>query len=240
MKLHLSQLLGTVLRFEGSVQEKKGVYSFRFKANRWSKWEAGQYYVYFMPGAVLGSGLPLRPFTVAAAPSDGLVQITTRYPAQPSRFKLALQRLRPGQLVIAAGPYGFFTEERMTGSQVFIAGGIGITPFRAMLREYNNRGLMPKITLLYSSRDKPILFQEELDDIASAHPELSIHYLGESEQLGADTISKYVPDTPATTYWLSGPKPMVTDLSAVLETKLSVQRSRIKHDSFKGYPWPLS
>lgn len=236
MRLHPSQLTGALLTFREQKEEQPGVISFRFDPNGYAKWQAGQYYVYFLPGALLDPRLPLRPFSVSAAPSEGHLQITTRVSDNPSKLKQQLLKLKPGSKVIAAGPYGFFTLEKPAGKYVFIAGGIGITPFRAMLQEFASRAAMPEVTLLYANRDPNVLFQTELDALAKMYPKLTIHYLLEPERIDADSIKKYVPELAVPTYYLSGPKPMV-QATAELLTKLGVPAGQVKRDSFTGYPW---
>ncbi len=210
MKIHLSQLLGTFLTYSGSTQEIPGVTTFTFKPSRAARWEAGQYYVYFLPGALADRRTAVRPFTVSSAPGEGHVQITTRIPNEPSVFKRSLLSLKRGAKVYAAGPYGFFTLS--PGPSVFLAGGIGVTPFRAMLLELAAQDRMPDITLLYSGRDDAFTFRAEFDALAKKYSQLTIHYLKDPERLSPDVVIKYVPDVARPTYYVSGPKPMVTSL----------------------------
>jgi ferredoxin-NADP reductase len=238
MKFHLSQLLGAIVTYEGKTQETIGVETFRFSGKSSVQWESGQYYVYILPGALLDKRSAARPFTVSSAPGEGHLQFTTRVPEKPSLFKQQLLALKPGAKVYVAGPFGFFT--LAAGPSVFIAGGIGVTPFRAMLVELAASGSMPDITLLYSNRDQNIAFKDEFDALAKTYPQFKIHYLGEAERLSPAVVQKYVPETNAPTFYISGPKPLVENLASSLHTELGVESAHIKHDSFKGYPWPLA
>ena len=239
MKLHLTQLTGAFVTFDRTINETPGVVTFRFKPQPNVRWEAGQYYVYFMPGDLLDPRSPFRPFTVSSAPSEGYLQITTRIVAAPSHFKQLLLSLKPGDKVYTVGPFGFFTLNPSRGPFVWLAGGIGITPFRSQLVELAKSGPLPDITLIYSNRDNNVLFRQELDALAVAHVKLKIHYLIGDQHVDAAVIKAVVnqPQTPI--YYLSGPKPMVKSLSAILQTELNVSTNHIKHDAFKGYPWPL-
>ena len=236
MKLHISHLLGTFVTYDGSVEEAPGIRTFRFRPSRGVKWESGQYYVYVLPGALRDKRTPVRPFTVSSAPTEKNLQFTTRIVATPSIFKQQLLKLKPGAKVYAAGPYGFFLLK--PGPSVFLAGGIGVTPFRAMLLELSAAGAMPDITMLYANRDADIPFKAEFDTIASTNPNLKIIYLPPTERLDAASVQKYIPNPQNSTYYVSGPKPMVTGVAAELSSKLGISKSKIKHDSFKGYPWP--
>jgi ferredoxin-NADP reductase len=237
MKIYLSQILGTLVTFEGSHEDAPRVRTFSFKAGKGVHWEPGQYYVYFLPGAILDRRSPVRPFTVASAPSESRLEITTRIPDQPSRFKRELLKLKPGAKVYTAGPYGFFTLK--SGPSIFVAGGIGVTPFRSMLIEQAAAGKVSDITLLYSNRPGPVAFKAEFDKLAATYPNFKVHYISDPERLSAATVKKYAPNFESATVYLSGPKPLVKDLASSLKTELGINSSKIVQDSFKGYPWPL-
>ncbi len=176
MKIYLSQLLGKFLTFDHQISAAPGVATFKFKADPKLHWEAGQYYVYFMPGDLLDRRTAFRPFTVSSAPSEGHLQISTRIVTAPSKFKQLLLGLKSGAKVYAFGPFGSFT---LNPHQpiVMLAGGIGVTPFRAQLLELAQAGPLPDITLLYSNRDQNILFRKELNTLAKTNPNLKIRYL---------------------------------------------------------------
>ncbi|MEK7184182.1 MAG: FAD-dependent oxidoreductase [Patescibacteria group bacterium] len=239
MKLSLSQLTGSIVTFDKQTELLPGVVNFRFQPKPSLHWEAGQYYVYFMPGALLDPRLPLRPFTVSASPQEGYLQITTRIVEKPSLFKQQLLKLKPGNKVIAAGPYGFFTLTDTSKEYVFLAGGIGITAFRSILLDLAAKKTVPTITLLYANRDANILFKRELDQLAKQFPQLTVHYLIDPQRIDITTVKKYVKDPTAPMYYISGPKPMVLGVSEQLETDLNIPYSQIQHDAFEGYPWPL-
>lgn len=239
MKLSLSQITGSIVTFEQQTELLPGIVNFRFKPKPNLKWEAGQYYVYFMPGALLDPRLPLRPFTVSTAPSEGYLQITTRIPPEPSLFKRNLLTLQPGNRVVVGGPYGFFTLTDFEQEYVFLAGGIGITAFRSMLVELAKKNTMPNITLLYSNRDKNILFKHELDKLSKQFPQLTIHYLIDPQRIDVATIKKLVKNPGQPNYYISGPKPMVLDVSKQIEAAFGLHYNQIQHDAFEGYPWPL-
>ncbi len=239
MKFSLSQITGSIVTFDKQTKLLPGIVHFRFKPKPGLHWEAGQYYVYFLPGALLDPRLPLRPFTVSAAPEEGYLQITTRIPPTPSRFKQELLKLKPGNKVMVGGPYGFFTLTDLTQEYVFLAGGIGITAFRSILVSLAAGGTMPKITLLYSNRDTHILFKQELDQLSTRFPQLTVHYLIDPQRIDVATVKALVKQPTRPKYYISGPKPMVLDVSKQLETAFNIAHDQIQHDAFKGYPWPL-
>ncbi|MEO7617571.1 MAG: FAD-dependent oxidoreductase [Candidatus Saccharibacteria bacterium] len=239
MKIYLSQALGTFVTFAGKHEESPGVMTFTFKPSAGANWEAGQYYVYMMPGALLDKRTAFRPFTVASSPTEGFLQITTRIPSKPSLVKQNLLNLKVGQKVYTFGPYGFFTLPKTAKEIVMVAGGIGVTPFRSMLAEIGS-GACPKITLLYASRDDKPLYTAELDAFSAKHPEFTWHSITEPRHLDAAAIAEYIKTPTGATFLLSGPKPMVKGIAKTLHDELKVPSKQIKHDVFKGYPWPLA
>lgn len=241
MSIRSSQLIGTILTYKGRVSEQPGVVSFHFQPAPSFHWKAGQYFVYVMPKAAFDFLLPfVRPFTISTAPNEGYLRITTRIIDKPSVFKRQLLNLKPGAKVIGGGPYGFFTLTDLTKEYVFLAGGIGITAFRSILVDLAHGGTLPKITLFYSNRDANILFRKELDGLAKQYPTLTIHYLLDPERIEPATIKKYIPNPLQPTYYISGPKPMVDDVSMQLQQQLGISKTQIEHDAFHGYPWPLT
>src|SRR5205085_3964499 len=97
-------------------------------------------------------------------------------------------RLRPGTRVIAEGPYGAFTSGGSAQGAVLVAGGVGITPLRAMFAT-----LPGPVTLIYrASSERDLVFREELDSIAAARG-ARVHYLtGSRAELGGDPLSPSV------------------------------------------------
>ncbi len=117
----------------------------------------------------------VRTFSISSSPSErGTVAITSKISDTP--FKQALARLRPGDTAHVFGPLGQFLFDPSRPA-LFLAGGIGITPFRGMLRFAADLGTSPPVTLLYSARvPEELIFREELDALARAHPRFSVQY----------------------------------------------------------------
>jgi ferredoxin-NADP reductase len=177
-----------------------------------------------------------RWFTVASAPFEGEVMITTRLTApKGSTFKSALQALKIGDTIQADGPEGDFVVGDQSAPYVFIAGGIGITPFHSILKEADRAGVKLKATLIYGNRDKNIVFKDELDAFASRNPGLAVHYLVDPERINEESVKKLVPDLSVPLFYVSGPEPMVKAIAEMLE-KIGVPKERLKLDDFPGYP----
>lgn len=238
MALQLSQIIGTTVEFEGKTVDAEGVMTFSFKPNH-VKWTGGQYMVVLLPGAASDRRSPLRPFSVSSSHTGGVMQITTRISNQPSVFKQKMLALKPGQKVYMSGPFGSFTLRDTNSSYVFIAGGIGVTPFRAILNDCADAGTMPDITLLYATNEQKPPFADEFNALAQQYPNFKLQYIQAPQRVDADVIRANVPDYTSKQFMVSGPPAMVKGVSSLLESELAVPGERIIQDSFKGYPWPL-
>lgn len=213
-----------------------GVETFRFKPEEPLTWRPGQYLHYVLhhePTDERGSD---RWFTVASAPHEGEVQITTRIADEKgSTFKSALQTLNVGENIEVSVVEGDFVIDDMAAEYIFIAGGIGITPFHSILKEADHDGAKLNVTLLYANRDAHVPFKDELESFAKNNPNLKIHYITASEKIDAALITKMVSDISKPLFYISGPAPMVFALRDSI-LGLGVPENHIKLDDFPGYP----
>jgi glycine betaine catabolism B len=223
------------LTFIGSNPVKGNVISFVFRPDERLTWQPGQYMHYVLPHPDADDRGTERWFTNSATPSEGNVMISTRIDSEHgSSFKRALLALKPGDTIEADGPEGDFTVEDETRNYIFVAGGIGITPFRSMLTEANNQGKKLRVTLLYANRDQDIPFKDELEKFAADNQNLQIKYIVRPESLDAQTIKQYADQIDDPLIYLSGPEPMVKSFAAELPG-LGVSEESIKLDDFPGY-----
>ncbi len=216
------------LPFLRSQAEVGNAKSFYFGVPEGVTWKAGQYQGYTIPAAGPTEKENQRWFTVSAAPSEGEFRITTRL--TDSDFKRNLDYMGPGEFIDAHDLGGDFTWED-DAPVVMVAGGIGVTPFRSMLRERANTGRPLDATLIYANRDEDVIFREELDDLSGEHQEFKVIYLI-GEQLSAERILEVAPEAKEMRTYLSGPEPMV---EAVGEALKKVGVTDLKQDWFPGY-----
>jgi glycine betaine catabolism B len=235
--------VNTTLQFVRRRHEADDVTSFFFLPLRPLAFQAGQFIdlrlVHPHPDA---RGLT-RPLSIASAPSEALLRLTTRLGTAPSTFKQALSRLAPGTRVEATGPYGTFVATDPRQPVVFIAGGIGITPFRSMLAERATRTPRPPTWLLYSSASPHIPFRPFFDALAPVWPALRIAYTvtrpgpqwrGLSGRIDAAFIRRHVADLSRPTFYVCGPSAFVDALLGTLG-ELGIPSTRVKQEGFPGY-----
>jgi ferredoxin-NADP reductase len=174
-----------------------------------------------------------NPYSLSAPVSPHLLRITIKDLGDHSA---ALAGLQPGTRVVAEGPYGAFTGRRRTQRRVLlIAGGVGITPVRALFESLPaDHG---DITLLYrTSRPEHILFRRELEAISAAR-RAPLHYLvGSRAELGRDPLSPQaltamVPGLGAHDVYVCGPEQMTRAVTQALRTA-GVPLRQIHSESF--------
>jgi ferredoxin-NADP reductase len=120
-----------------------------------------------------------------------------------------------------------------TPKYVFIAGGIGITPFRSMIKYLLDTNTDLPITLLYTTNEDDTFLFQDLFEKAKKQIGLQTIYI-ESNQINEQTVRKYIPDITKPIFYISGPQAMVETFREKLE-KIGIDETHIKTDLFSGY-----
>jgi len=218
------------LVFIESYKESDDVYTFVFEKEKDLTWKAGQHGLFSISHKKVKN--PTKPFTIAAAPSENVLKLTMKINDNPSDFKKAMLELKQGMTIGMSGPLGSFNvnDDRPT---VLIAGGIGITPFRSIVKkiEAEGKGNKKPIHLLYMDSEKSYLFKDELDaDNAS----ISTTYLDSRDNLHQEINKLANLYQNNGQYLIAGPKSMVDSISSYLQNN-SISKRNIKKDAFYGY-----
>lgn len=230
------------LRFVRHVREAEDTVSSLFEPDSALPFVAGQYLRYSLPHPDADDRGEMRSFTIASAPSEPLLRLTTRLSTQPSSFKHALMGLTAGAVVDVDGPHGQFVYSASDRSTVLIAGGIGITPLRSMLGEL--AATRPSnLTLLYSNATPDIPFRTYFDSLGADWPQLRVVYTvtrpsdgwhGPTGRIDARFIQQHVVKAAQAAYYICGPSALVEAMQRVL-VESGVESNRIKAEGFPGY-----
>jgi ferredoxin-NADP reductase len=224
------------LTLDRRKREVVGVESFIFKPEKPLVWKAGQYLHYVLHHEPTDNRGSDRWFTIASAPFEKEPMITTRLAKDKgSSFKTALSSLKIGESIEISEVEGDFIVEDTTQEYVFIAGGIGITPFHSILKELDHAGIKLNVTLLYANRDAQVPYQEEFLAFSKDNSNLKIHYITTPDRIDENKIRGLIPDIQKPLFYVSGPEPMVEALGNMLKT-MGVPLDHIKQDWFPGYP----
>ncbi|MBM7095092.1 FAD-dependent oxidoreductase [Bacillus sp. H-16] len=220
------------LAFIKKDKESEEVYTFLFEKVKDVTWHAGQHGLFTITHKKIKNGT--RPLSVASSPTENVIKITTKINGNPSEFKRALMELEKGMTISMSGPVGSFYLKD-SGPTLFIAGGIGITPFRAMAKELeaeDNAGGKP-MKLLYIDSEKEYLYKDELDEI-EANTSVDVTYPQSRDDLYQEVdqfISSYGNNAK---YFIAGPKSMTDLMTTYLKNK-KISKQNIKKDTFTGY-----
>ncbi|MFF3744270.1 ferredoxin reductase family protein [Streptomyces kronopolitis] len=171
-----------------------------------------------------------NPYSLSAPALPHHLRITVK---EVGRHSAALARLRPGTRVWAEGPYGGFTEARRRSAKVLLlAGGVGITPLRALFET-----LPGEVTLIYRARrPEDLALRAELDAIGAARGATVHCFVDEpathSAPLTARALKSLIPDLAAHDVYLCGPPGMTSTARRALRGA-GIPRHRIHHESFE-------
>ncbi len=212
-------LRATKLTFVKKQPEAGDVYTFFFSPAQPLKHIAGQHGLFVLPGL---RGLHI--FSLSSAPEERYVSLTTHVRPQ-SRYKRFLAGLQPGDHLTLWGPVLDFIFQKNATDYIFVAQGIGITPFRSLLVHASDAKLPVSTTLIHVDSSSH-LFQELTHQLASR-----AYYPAD-----ADAFTKLVGETltPRALYYLSGSPKFVRATKRTLRS-LGVKRSHTRSDSFLGY-----
>jgi ferredoxin-NADP reductase len=188
----------------------------------------------------------IRTFSIACAPEDGDLLVATRM--RDTAFKRVL-RAAPLDLEVGLeGPMGSFTlHNNPAKAAVFLAGGIGITPFSSIVRHATRAKLPHQLYLFYSNRrpeDAP--FMNVLSELTGMNP--NFHFIptmsamerstaqwsGETGLINKEMLLRHLPALQGPIYYIAGPPAMVTAMRQML-TAASVDEDDIRTEEFAGY-----
>jgi ferredoxin-NADP reductase len=187
----------------------------------------------------------IRDMTLASSPTEDYLELVMRQ--GKSEFKQSLVGLDIGEEILMFGPAGtFILQENMKEPIIMIAGGIGITPFRSMIRYILDKDLPYQVTLLYSNPTiDDIAFKKEFDEINtdsnnnieiiySLTKESPVAWSGERGRIDSSMIEKHVTDIKKSVFMVCGPENMVHYINSVL-LDLGVAQDMIIKEEFVGY-----
>lgn len=255
----LSLVLGNIFSYLTSPKEKlflklkekvniaNDIDEFSFIPDRKFSFFPGQYLEWTLPHRSPDNRGNRRYFTIASSPTEKILKLGVKFYPELSSFKNKLFFLKPGASIIASQRAGeFILPEDKSKKLVFIAGGIGITPFRSMIKYCVDTNEKRDIVLLYSNKTVKDIAYKEIFDEAAAKISLKTLYIVSSQteiirdksiyagSLDAVTILNKIPDYKERIFYISGPHTMVVVFKKLL-SDLGIEREKIKTDFFPGF-----
>jgi glycine betaine catabolism B len=195
---------------------------------------------------------PIRHFSIASSPTErDYLMISTRIRDSP--YKQKLSSLEKGAKITAWGPQGeFVLHDDNSKPAVFLSGGIGVTPFRSMIKFATDNQLPMKIVVFDSNRNQQgILYKEEFDKWAGQNKNLRIVYTvtdeegahpgttwtGERGRIDKPMLDRHLTEDEIKNaiFYICGPPGMLKAMQALLQKDMQVPRDRLKVETFTGY-----
>ncbi len=225
----------------------EGTAAFYFEKPAGFAHQAGQNAVFtLMDPPETDSQGPSRTFTIASAPHEPELMIATRM--RDTAFKRVLKSAAPGAPVRIDGPSGVMVlHEDAARPAVFLAGGIGVTPFLSMARHAAKNHLPHRITLFYSNRRaEDAAFLEELHALERSNPNYRLvatlseaekssqPWKGETGFIRPDMLERYLADLKSPVYYFAGPPGMAMAMQSMLEG-MGVNGNDMHSEEFYGY-----
>jgi len=253
----LSLVLANILAFSVGLRQRvtltlvearqmsTNVYDFVFKPSSRFMFKPGQYLEWTLALPHVDGRGNRRTFTIASSPTEELVHLGVKFYEPSSAFKTMLHSMKPGEKIHTGQLAGDFTMPADHRKKlVWIAGGIGITPFRAQAQYLIDARQTRDITLLYFVSKPEERSYAEVFEAARAVGVKTVYVLstkdapanwrGKQGALTPELLKQEVPDFASRTFYISGPPAMVRGYKQLL-TSVGVQRKNIKTDYFSGY-----
>lgn len=211
--------------------EAENIRTYFFKPERPLRYVAGQFIEMTIPHDHQDDRGVKRWFTLSSAPGHELISITTKHAPRSSSFKKRLKELQPTESVDISEPMGDFVLPKDTKQPlVFIAGGIGITPFHSIVQWLEDNRQQRAIQFVYSvNTDDEVIFGTVFDQ-----PWIKTIRRIAQPKLTAKEIVTLVDGVAGKQVFISGPEPMAESIVAQFK-ELGITQDQLITDYFPGY-----
>jgi glycine betaine catabolism B len=236
-----------VLSLVDKIHIGSDLWDFIFLPNKQLKFAPGQYMEWTLGHDDPDSRGNRRFFTLASSPTEKHIRVGIKFPADASSFKRSMLAMDQKSEIVAAQLAGDFTLPHDQSQKiVMIAGGIGITPFRSMIKYLLDKNQRRPITLFYANRSaNDIVYRDVFD---AARQKLGIRTIytltdttrvpafwnGKLGHIDANMIRREVPGYQDCLFYISGPNTMVAEFEETLN-QMGVNKRQVKTDFFPGF-----
>jgi ferredoxin-NADP reductase len=235
------------VRLKRKEDVAEGTMAFYFEKPAGFQFKAGQYLdMTLLDPPETDSEGNVRSFSIASAPHEETLMVATRM--RDSAFKRVLKAIPIGTAVKIEGPSGdLILQKDLTCAAVFLAGGIGITPFRSIVHWAAKEKLPQRVFLFYSNRrPEDAAFLADLQSLERDNPKYKLiasmtemeksrqPWNGETGFINQETLARHLKGAASPIYYIAGPPAMVKGLHEML-SKAGINDDDIRMEEFAGY-----
>ncbi len=237
------------LKLKQAIQISPDTAEFIFNSDYQMHFKPGQYLEWTLGHKKVDMRGNRRYFTIASSPTEKEFRLGVKFYPEPSSFKKALAYMNDGDTIIASQLSGdFVLPHNKKKKLVFIAGGIGITPFRSMIQYLIDKKEKRDIILIYSNKKEVDIVYKDIFDLAVKNLNLRVIYTltdlkdeqekmkwtGKVSQIDGKFILDEIKDFRERTFYISGPPSMVAGIENTI-INLGLSKRHIKTDFFPGF-----
>ncbi len=235
-----------VLKLKEKIKIAPDIYDFIFTHARHFAFEPGQYMEWTLGHDGPDARGNRRYFTLASAPTERTLRVGVKFTPRSSSFKKAMLGMNTGDEIVAGPAAGDFVLPKDPRQKVvLIAGGVGVTPFRSMIKFLLDTNQRRPVTLFYANKTINDIVYKDVFDRASHELGIQVIYTvtdtanlpsywnGTTGRITPQLIKSKVPDYRRCIFYISGPKGMVDSFKESLD-QMHVRSSQIKTDYFSG------
>jgi ferredoxin-NADP reductase len=220
------------------VQETRDIYSYILEIPEGYTWKAGQHAAFQVKGFALDpKDRDTRIFTIASAMEDGYLMFSTRIGEKHTSLKeVLLHQIKPGATIGVASPLGSlaFEPDKYKGI-LAVAGGIGVTPVRALLRDFlEHPAAGYGITVVYSDSHQEYAYADFWAEAQKKFPGLNMIFVAGRDQMSAAVDEYAQAHGSESEYLIAGSPAMNKSYTERLEA-LGIGKEAVKTDVFMGY-----
>jgi ferredoxin-NADP reductase len=235
-----------VLPLKYKQQLSIDTYEFAFDRQKDFRFIPGQYMEWTLPHKNADSRGNRRYFSISSSPTESLLTMTVKFYNSSSSYKKELLNSQNGKQIIAAQVAGdFIMPKDLKQPLAFIAGGVGIAPFRSMIQYVIDKNLSVDIILLYTNKTVGDILYSDIFEKARNNGVRTIYNLTDLQNLPRDwssssgyvttqMIQERIPGYAKRVYYISGPQLMVQNFEKTLRDS-GINSAQIKTDFFPGY-----
>lgn len=236
-----------LLTFKERRQAAANTFEFIFASNKKLHFKPGQYLEWTVPAQRTDDRGNRRYFTIASSPTEEGIKLGVRMEEKSSTFKKILGEMKQGKAIVASQLTGDFTmPDDVQKKLVFIAGGIGITPFRSMIKYLTDKNEKRDIVLFYANKTEDEIAYRDIFEAAqntiglkpvyilSDKTKIPAKWSGKIGRIDETMIREIVPDYKERIFYISGPNAMVDAYKQLLRN-IGIPHGNIITDYFPGF-----